>query len=131
MSGPTAFARLVEYEEASPDVRAVFDDIKRTRNVPDVNNFWKALARHPDTLRRTWSTLKEVMAPGALDARTKEMLYLAVSLANGCAYCVASHERAARKQGMTEAMYAELLAIVAQACETNLLAEAYRVPLDG
>lgn len=130
MSSSAASARLVEYEQAPEEVRAVFDDIKRTRNVPDVNNFWKALARHPDTLRRTWATLKEVMAPGALDARTKEMLYLAVSLANGCAYCVASHERAARKQGMTEAMYAELLAVVAQACETNLLAEAYRVPLD-
>jgi len=127
---PSPPGRLVQYEDACAEVRAVFDDIKRTRNVPDVNNFWKALARHPRTLRRTWERLKEVMLPGALDACTKEMLYLAVSLANGCAYCSASHERAARRHGMTEEMYAELLAVVAMACETNLLAEAYRVPLD-
>ncbi len=95
---------LIEYADADAEVRAVFDDIKRTRNVPDVNNFWKALANDPRTLRRTWESLKEVMAPGALDALTKEMLYLAVSVAHNCEYCIASHTAAARKRGMTDAM---------------------------
>ena len=123
--------RVVEYAEAPPEVRAVFDDIKQTRGVPDVNNFWKALAVHPPTLARTWESLKEVMAPGgALDPLIKEMLYLAVSMAHGCAYCTASHGAAARARGMTEAQYGELLAIVGMASETNALAEALRVPVD-
>ena len=123
--------RLVEHAEAPPEVRAVFDDIKATRGVPDVNNFWKALAVHPPTLARTWESLKEVMAPGgALDPLTKEMLYLAASAAVGCAYCVASHTAAARARGMTEAMHGELLAVIAMAAETNRLAEALRVPVD-
>ncbi|MFQ3623164.1 MAG: carboxymuconolactone decarboxylase family protein [Acetobacteraceae bacterium] len=121
---------LVQYGDAPPEVRAVFDDIKATRNVPDVNNFWKALARHPDTLRRTWDSLKQVMGPGTIDPLTKEMLYLAVSVTNGCRYCMASHERAARRHGMSEQMLGELLAIVAMACQTNRLAEAYDVPID-
>ncbi len=121
---------LICYEDATAEVRAVFDDIKATRNVADVNNFWKALARHPETLSRTWQSLKQVMGPGAIDPLTKEMLYLAVSVANGCRYCMASHERAARRLGMSEQMFGELLAIVAMACETNRLAEAYDVPLD-
>jgi AhpD family alkylhydroperoxidase len=122
--------RLVEYAEAPPEVRAVFDAIKQARGVPDVNNFWKALAVHPPTLARTWESLKEVMAPGALDPVVKEMVYAAVSMANGCAYCTASHTAAARAKGMTEAMYGELLAVVAMAAETNRLAEALRVPVD-
>jgi AhpD family alkylhydroperoxidase len=122
--------RLVEYEDAAPEVRAVFDAIKTARGVPDVNNFWKALAVHPPTLARTWESLSAVMAPGALDARTKEMLYLAVSIAHGCTYCIASHTAAARARGMTEAEYGELLAVVGMASETNKLAEALRVPLD-
>ena len=97
--------RLVEYAEAPPEVRAVFDDIRATRGVPDVNNFWKALAVHPPTLARTWESLKQVMAPGALDPLAKEMLYLAASAAVGCTYCVASHTAAARAKGMTEAMH--------------------------
>ena len=81
----------IEYRDAPPEVRAVFDDIKKSRNVEDVNNFWKYLAHNPATLKRTWESIKEVMAPGALDPLTKEMIYLAVSVSNGCAYCIASH----------------------------------------
>ena len=123
--------KLVQYEEAGPEVRAVYDEIKAARNIPDVNNFWKALAVHPVTLRRTWDSLRVVMGPGVLDPLTKEMLYLAVSAANGCAYCTASHTAAARAKGMTEEMRGELLAIVAMAAETNRLAEAYDVPIDA
>ena len=120
----------IEYAYASAAVRAVFDDIKKTRNVPDVNNFWKYLAHDPVTLRRTWESVKEVMAPGALDPLTKEMIYLAVSVTNGCAYCIASHSAAARKAGMSEAMFGELMAVTGMANETNRLANGYRVPID-
>ncbi len=123
-------ARLIEYEDASAEVRAVYDDIKASRGIPDVNNFWKALAVHPPTLRRTWESLEQVMAPGALDPLTKELLYLAVSIAHGCEYCVASHTASARKRGMNEEMYGELLAIVGMAAETNRLATALQVPVD-
>jgi AhpD family alkylhydroperoxidase len=126
MAGPP----LIEYADAPPEVRAVFDDIKRTRNVPDVNNFWKALANDPPTLRRTWESLKEVMAPGALDPLVKEMVYLAVSVAHNCEYCIASHTAAARRRGMTDAMFGELLAVVGMASETNRLVTGWRVPLD-
>ena len=121
---------LVEYADASAEVRAVFDDIKAARGVADVNNFWKALAVHPPTLKRTWESLKQVMAPGALDPLTKEMLYLAASAAAGCAYCTASHTTAARAKGMTDAMHGEMLAVLGMAAETNRLAEALRVPID-
>ncbi len=120
----------VEYSDAPPQVRAVYDDIKKLRNVPDVNNFWKYLARDPATLKRTWESVKEVMAAGALDPLTKEMIYVAVSVTNGCAYCIASHTAAARKAGMTEAMFGELMAVVGMANETNRLANGYRVPID-
>jgi AhpD family alkylhydroperoxidase len=120
----------IEYKNASPEVRAVFDDIKKTRQVEDVNNFWKYLANDPVTLRRTWASVKEVMAPGTLDVRTKEMVYLAISVSNGCEYCTASHGAAARKAGMTEAMFGELMAVVGMANETNRLANGYRVPVD-
>ena len=123
-------SRFVEYEDASPEVRAVFDDIIATRRVDWINNFWKALAQHPPTLRRTWDSLKQVMAPGALDPVTKEMLYVAVSIANGCDYCITSHIAAARKAGMTDAMLGELLAVAAMASETNALATAYQVEID-
>jgi AhpD family alkylhydroperoxidase len=126
MSTPPA----IEYADASPEVRAVYDDIKKTRNVPDVNNFWKYLARDPVTLKRTWQSLKEVMAAGALDPLTKEMVYLAVSVTNGCGYCTASHTVGARKAGMTEAMFGELMAVVGMANETNRLVNGYRVPID-
>ena len=121
---------LIEYADAVPEVRAVFDDIMATRGVPDVNNFWKALATHPPTLKRTWESLQQVMAPGALDPLTKEMLYLAASAAAGCAYCTASHTAAAKAKGMTDAMHGELLAVLGMAAETNRLAEALRVPID-
>jgi AhpD family alkylhydroperoxidase len=120
----------IEYHDASAAVRDVFDDIKRTRQVEDVNNFWKYLAHDPPTLKRTWESIKEVMAAGALDAVTKEMIYLAVSVTNGCAYCIASHSAAARKAGMTETMFGELMAVVGMANETNRLANGYRVPID-
>jgi len=121
----------IEYAKAGKKVRAVFDDIKTSRNVPDVNNFWKYLARDPALLKRTWEGVKEVMAPGALDSVTKEMVYLAVSVTNGCGYCIASHTAAARKAGMTEAMFGELMGVVGMANETNRLANGYRVPIDA
>lgn len=121
---------LIEYADASPEVRAVFDDIKATRNVADVNQFWKALASHPPTLARTWESLKQVMAPGELDALTKELIYIAVSVTNGCEYCTASHSAAARGKGMTPGQFGELLAVVGMANETNRLVHGYRVELD-
>jgi len=121
----------IEYSDASSEVRAVFDDIKKTRQVEDVNNFWKYLARDPVTLNRTWQSVKEIMTPGALDAVTKEMVYLAVSVTNGCGYCIASHGAAARKAGMSEAMFGVLMAVVGMANETNRLANGYRVPIDA
>jgi AhpD family alkylhydroperoxidase len=121
---------LIEYEDASPEVRAVYDDIMETRQVDWVNNFWKALAVDPVSLRRTWESAKEVMAPGALDPLTKELLYVAVSVTNGCEYCIASHAASARKKGMTEEQLAELLAVVGMANETNALATGYGVPVD-
>ena len=120
----------IDYADASSAVRAVYDDIKTSRNVPDVNNFWKYLAHDPVTLKRTWDSVKEIMAPGALDALTKEMIYLAVSVTNGCGYCIASHSAAARKAGMTEAMFGEVMPVVGMANETNRLANGYRVPID-
>ena len=121
----------IEYADASPAVRAVFDDIKATRRVDDVNNFWKYLANDPATLKRTWESVKEIMAPGALDVLTKEMIYLAVSVTNGCGYCIASHSASARKAGMTDVMFGELMAVVGMANETNRLANGYRVPIDA
>jgi AhpD family alkylhydroperoxidase len=121
----------IEYADASPAVRAVYDDIKRSRNVPDVNNFWKYLAHDPATLTRTWDSIKEIMAPGALDPLTKEMIYLAVSVTNGCGYCIASHTAAARKAGMSDAMFAEVMAVTGMANETNRLVNGYRVPIDA
>lgn len=126
MSAP----KPIEYRDAPADVRAVFDDIKTSRKVDDVNNFWKYLANDPVTLKRTWSSIKEIMAPGVLDVRTKEMIYLAISVSNGCEYCTASHGAAARKAGMTDAMFGELMAVVGMANETNRLANGYRVPVD-
>ncbi|HEV2000136.1 MAG TPA: carboxymuconolactone decarboxylase family protein [Xanthobacteraceae bacterium] len=120
----------VDYASASSAVRAVFDDIKKTRNVEDVNNFWKYLARDPALLKRTWESVKETMRPGALDPLTKEMVYLAVSVTNGCPYCIASHTFAARKASMSEAMFGELMGVVGMANETNRLANGYRVPID-
>ena len=121
---------LIDYEHASPEVRAVYDDIMTTRQTDWINNFWKALAHDPATLRRTWQSVKEVMAPGELDALTKEMVYLAVSASNQCPYCIASHTAAARRAGMTERMLAELMAVVGMANESNRLASGYQVEID-
>jgi AhpD family alkylhydroperoxidase len=121
---------LIEYGASSPEVRAVYEDIMRTRGIDRINNFWKVLANDPQTLKRTWESLKAVMAPGALDPLTKELVYLAISASNGCAYCTASHAAAAKRAGMTPAMLSELMAVVGMANETNALANGYRVPID-
>ena len=121
---------FVEYADAGPEVRAVYDDIMATRKTDWINNFWKALAHDPATLRRTWESVKQVMAPGALDALTKEMLYVAISATNQCGYCIASHTAGARKAGMTDAMFAEVMAVVGMANETNRLASGYQVEID-
>jgi AhpD family alkylhydroperoxidase len=121
---------LIEYDDASPEVRAVYDDIMAARKIDWINNFWKALAHDPVTLRRTWQSIKEIMAPGALDAVTKEMIYLAVSVSNQCSYCIASHTVSARKAGMTDEMFAELMAVVGMANETNRLSSGYQVEID-
>jgi len=123
-------ARPIQIEDASPEVRAVFDDIMATRRIDWINDFWKVLAHHPPTLKRTWESLKQVMAPGALDPLTKELLYLAVSVTNGCDYCIASHTAAARAKGMTDAMHGELMAVVGMANETNALVAGYQVEVD-
>jgi len=127
MSGSPA---MIEYEDASPEVRAVYDDIMATRKTDWVNNFWKVLAQDPAQLRRTWEAIKQVMAPGALDPLTKEMIYLAVSATNQCGYCLASHSASARKKGLTDAMMHELMAVIAMANATNSLAAGYQVEID-
>jgi AhpD family alkylhydroperoxidase len=120
----------IEYQDASEEVRAVYDDIMATRKTDWVNNFWKVLAHDPASLRRIWANIKEVMGPGTIDPLVKEMLYVAISASNGCRYCIASHSAAARAKGMTEAQYSELLAIVGLANETNRLVTALDVPVD-
>jgi len=120
----------IEYADAPPKVRAVYDDIMATRKIDWINNFWKVLAHDPATLKRTWESVKEVMAPGALDPLVKEMIYVAVSATNNCEYCIASHTASARKAGMSDAMLGELLAVVGMANETNRLANGYRVEID-
>lgn len=122
--------KLIEYDEAGPDVRAVYDDIKATRQIEYINNFWKALANHPPTLARVWRDLKEVMAPGRLDPLTKEMIAIAVSATTGCAYCINSHTAAAKKLGMDNEMLGELMAVVGMFNTTNKLAEGYQVESD-
>ena len=125
-----ALVKIIEYAEASPEVKVVYDDIMKTRGVDWVNNFWKALANDPRQLARVWAQVKQVMAPGALDPLVKEMIYVAVSATNGCEYCTFSHTAGARKKGMTEAMFMELLAVVGLANETNRLANGLRMPVD-
>ena len=122
---------MVEYDDAPAEVRAVYDDIMETRKTDWINNFWKVLANHPPTLARTWESIKEVMAPGALDPLTKELIYVAVSATNGCDYCIRSHTAGARRQGMSGAMLAELMAVVGMANETNALASGYAVAVDA
>ncbi len=123
--------KLIEYEDASDEVRAVYDDIRATRSSDYINNFWKAIANHPPTLRRTWETLKEVMtSPGELDPLMRELIYIAVSVTNGCEYCIASHTAAARGKNMNDEMFSELMAIIATANMTNRLANGYQIPVD-
>ena len=121
----------IEYADATPEVRAVYDDIMATRSTDWINDFWKVVAHDPPTLRRLWGNIKQVMGPGALDPLTKELLYVAVSVTNGCRYCIASHGASARAKGMTAAQYAELLAVVGLANETNRYATALDVPVDA
>ena len=121
---------FIEYKDASPEVRAVYDDIMATRKVDWVSNFWKALAHDPVALKRTWEDIKQIMAPGALDALTKEMIYVAISVSNQCDYCIASHTAAAKKKGMTDAMFKELMAVVGMANETNKMVTGYQVEID-
>jgi len=125
-----ALVRIIEYAEASPEVKVVYDDIMKTRGVDWINNFWKALANDPALLRSVWAQVKQVMAPGALDPLVKEMIYVAVSATNGCEYCTYSHTAGARKKGMTDAMFMELMAVVGLANETNRLANGLRMPVD-
>jgi AhpD family alkylhydroperoxidase len=122
--------RLIEYDHASPEVRAVYDDILATRKTDYINNFWKALANNPVTLKRTWESIKQIMNPGALDALTKELIYIAVSVTNQCPYCIASHTASAQSKGMTGEMFHELMAVVGMANETNRLAAGYQVEID-
>jgi AhpD family alkylhydroperoxidase len=121
---------LIEYQDASSEVRAIYDDIMKTRKTDWINNFWKAIAHDPATLKRTWEDIKQIMAPGALDPLTKELIYVAVSVTNQCHYCIASHTASAQKKGMTDAMFAELMAVVGMANETNKMVTGYQVEID-
>jgi AhpD family alkylhydroperoxidase len=125
-----AIMHPIEYADASPEVRAVYEDIRATRKTDWINNFWKALANDPATLKRTWESIKQIMAPGAIDSLTKELVYIAVSVTNQCPYCIASHTVSARNKGMTDAMFHELIAVVGMANETNRLVAGYRVEID-
>jgi AhpD family alkylhydroperoxidase len=121
---------LIEYQDASSEVRAIYDDIMKTRKTDWINNFWKAIAHDPATLKRTWEDIKQIMAPGALDPLTKELIYVAVSVTNQCHYCIASHTASAEKKGMTDAMFTELMAVVGMANETNKMVTGYQVEID-
>jgi len=125
-----SLVRIIEYADASPEVKVVYDDIMKTRGVDWINNFWKVLANDPAQLARVWAQVKQVMAPGALDPLVKEMVYVAVSATNGCEYCTYSHTAAARKKGMTDAMFMELMAVVGLANQTNRLANGLRIDVD-
>ena len=121
----------IEYSDASIEIREIYDEIKLARGIQDVSNFWKYLANDPVTLRRTWTSLKEIMGPGALDCLTNELIYIAVSATNNCAYCIRSHSESASSKGMTDAMFGELMAVVGMANETNKLVHGYQIPLDS
>ncbi len=121
----------IEYADASPEVRAVYDEIMALRRIDWINNFWKVLAHDPVALRRTWEASKQIMAPGALDSLTKELIYIAVSVINGCRYCIASHSAAARRQGLTQAQLSELMAVIGMANQTNALATGLEIEIDA
>ena len=131
-SGETTMSTfgLIEYKDASPEVRAIYDDIMATRKTDWINNFWKAIAHDPATLKRTWESIKQIMSPGALDPLTKEMIYVAVSVTNNCHYCIASHTASAFKKGMTPEMFKELQAVIGMANETNKMVTGYQVEID-
>ena len=120
----------IEYKDAAPEVRAIYDDIMATRKTDWINNFWKVLANDPVALKRTWEDIKQIMAPGALDPLTKELIYVAVSVTNQCEYCIASHTASARKKGMTGEMFKELMSVIGMANETNRLVAGYRIEVD-
>ena len=122
--------QLIEYSQANNRVREIYDDIMSTRNTDWVNNFWKALATQPDLLRRTWLGVKAVMADGAVDSLTKELIYIAISASNSCDYCTNSHTAGARAKGMTDEMFAEVMAVVGMANQTNSLANGFQVEVD-
>jgi AhpD family alkylhydroperoxidase len=122
---------LIEYKDATPEVRAVYDDIMATRKTDWINNFWKAIAHDSALLKRTWNSIKEIMAPGALDSLTKELIYIAVSVTNNCNYCIASHTASAFKKGMSKEMFEELQAVIGMANETNKLVTGYQVEIDA
>ena len=122
---------FIEYENASPEVRAVYDDIRATRKTDYINNFWKAIAHDPALLKRTWADLKATMAPGALDPLTKELIYIAVSVTNNCQYCIYSHTASAFSKGMTPEMFKELQQVIGMANETNKLVSGYQVAVDA
>lgn len=126
-----ATVKLIQFEDASPEVQAVFDDIKSSRKIEDVNNFWKALANQPDNLKRVWQSVKEVMSNGEIDSMTKEMIYIAVSIMNNCDYCIHTHTAAAKSKGMTDGQYQELLAVIALASTTNAFANGLKIPIDA
>ena len=121
---------MIEYEDATPEVRQVYDDIMKTREIDWINNFWKVLAVQPEFLQRTWEGIKEVMAPGVIDPLTKELIYIAVSVTNGCKYCVNSHTAAARKKGMSNEMLSELMAVIGMPNQTNALANGFQIEVD-
>jgi AhpD family alkylhydroperoxidase len=121
---------FIEYENASPEVRAVYDDIMSTRKIDKVTNFWKAMAHDPVRLKRTWEDTKQIMGQGALDPLVKELIYVAVSISNQCDYCIAAHTASARKKGMTEAMFNDMLAVVGLANENNRLVAGHQVEID-
>jgi AhpD family alkylhydroperoxidase len=121
---------FIEYENASAEVRAVYDDIKATRKIDKVTNFWKALAHDPVRLKRTWEDTKQIMGPGPLDPLMKELIYVAVSISNQCDYCIAAHTAAARKKGMTEEMFDDMLAVVGLANQNNRLVAGHQVEID-
>ena len=121
---------FIEYKDATPEVKKVYDDIMTTRKTDWINNFWKAMAHDPVALKRTWEDMKQIMAPGALDALTKELIYVAVSVSNQCPYCIASHTASAKKKGMNDEMFKELMSVVGMANETNRLVAGYQVEID-
>ena len=130
LGDPMTIFKIIDEKKASGKVKEVFNNIKKERKIKKIPNFWKTIANDPETLERTWTSLKEIMKKGALDPLTKEMLYIAVSMTNSCEYCIRSHTAAARKKGMSDKMLKELIAVVGMANETNRLVESYQVEVD-